>query len=72
MKFGLWIDFHLGTEHSTSSSNTLHGSRQAAEKSEILLQIEKAAKISDVDLTSYVISLEDSVNNVAIKDPMKF
>ena len=62
----------LCTEHSSSSSNALHGSKQAAEKIEILLQIEKAAKISDVDLTNYVISLEDSVNNAAIKDPMKF
>ena len=47
-KFGPWIDARSSTD------NTLHGSGRAVEKSDILLQIEKAAERSDGDLTYHV------------------
>ena len=59
-KFGLWMDTRLTTD------NTLHGSGSAVRKSGILLQIEKAAEISDGDLTWDVFSLEDAVAHLSV------
>ena len=44
-KFRLWVDKRSRTD------NVLHGNSRAKVKSRILLQIGKAAKISDGDLT---------------------
>ena len=63
-KFALWIDTRL------SIDNTLHGSGRAAEKSGILLQIEKAPETSG-DLTCYVFSLEDAVAHLSVTDPSR-
>ena len=52
-KLGLWIDVR--------SSNELHGFGRTIERSEILLQIERAADVSDGDLECYVFLLEDEV-----------
>ena len=57
-KFGLWIDTRSSTD------NTLHGSGRAVGKSSILLQIEKAAKSSDGDLTCHVFSLESDPSGI--------
>ena len=62
-KFGLWIDTH------SSTSNTLHGSGRAVEKSGILLQIEKAPEASNGGLKCYVFSLEDAVAHLNVTDP---
>ena len=62
IKFALWIDTR------STIDNTLHDSGRAAEKSGILLQIEKAAETSG-DLTCYVFSLEDVVTNLSVTDP---
>ena len=62
-KFGLWIDTR------SSADNTLHGSGRAVEKSDILLQIRKTPEASNVDLTSYVFSLEDVVAHLRVTDP---
>ena len=62
-KFGLRID----TLSSTGS--TLRGSGRMAEKSGILLQIEKAPEASNGDLTCYVFSLEDAVAHLSVTDP---
>ena len=61
--FGLWIDTRSSTD------NTLHGSGRAVEKSDILLQIEKAAESSDGDLSCHVFSLEDAVAHLAVSNP---
>ena len=61
-KFGLWIDTHSSTE------NTLHSSGRAVEKSDILLQIEKAAETSGGDLTCYVFSFEDTVAYISVNE----
>ena len=53
-KFGLWIDTRLSTD------NTFHGSGRAVEKSDILLQIEKAPEASNGDLTCYLFNLKDA------------
>ena len=39
------------------------------EKSGILLQIEKAAETSNVDLICYVFSLEEAVTHLAVTNP---
>ena len=62
-KFGLWIDTRSSTD------NTLHGSGMAVEKSDILLQIEKAPETSNGDLTCYVFSLEDAVAHLSVTNP---
>ena len=49
-KFGLWVDTRLSTENSVVEKSVV-------ENSDILLQIEKAAKNSDGDLTSHVFKL---------------
>ena len=64
-KFGLWIDTRLSTD------NTLHGSGRAVEKSEKLLQIEKAPEASNGDLTCYVFSLEDAVTHLSVIGPIE-
>ena len=64
-KFWLWIDTRLSTD------NTFHGSSRAKEKSGILLQIEKATKTSNGDLTCYVFSLEDAVAHLSITNPSR-
>ena len=61
-KFWLWI----GTRSSTD--NTLQGSGRAVEKSDIILQIEKALEASNGDLTCYVFSLEDAVSHLSVID----
>ena len=43
-KFCVWLDTR------SRNDNTLHGGGRAAEESEILLQIEKAAEICDSDI----------------------
>ena len=50
-KFGLWIDLR------SINYNRLHGSGRTVETSEILLQIERAADVSDGDLVCYIFSL---------------
>ena len=50
-KFGLWIDLR------SINDNRLHGSGRTVETSEILLQIERAADVSDGDLVCYIFSL---------------
>ena len=62
-KFALWIDTR------SSIDNMLHGSGRAVEKSDILLQIEKAPENSGGDLTCYVFSLEDEVAHLSVTDP---
>ena len=62
-KFGLWIDTPSSTD------NTLHSSGRTAEKSGILLQIEKVPETSGDDLTCYVFSLEDAVTHLNVTDP---
>ena len=59
-KFGSWIDTH------SSTNNALHVSGRTAEKSGILLQMEKVPEASDGDLTWYVFSLEDAVAHLAV------
>ena len=59
-------DNHYYTRSSTS--NTLHGSGRAVEKSGILLQIEKAAETSGGDLTCYVFSLVDVLSHLSVTD----
>ena len=61
--FLLWID------RRSSTSNILHGSGRAVEKSGILLQIEKAAETSDGDLTFYVFSLDNAVTHLSVTNP---
>ena len=61
--FGLWIDTH------SSTSNTLHGSGRAVEKSGILLQIEKVPEASNGDLTSYVFIHENAAAHLSVTDP---
>ena len=61
-KFTLWIDTR------SSIDNTFHGSGRAVEKSDILLQIEKAPEASG-DLTCYVFSLKDAVAHMSVTDP---
>ena len=61
--FGLWIDTH------SSTSNTLHGSGRAVEKSDILLQIEKVPEASNGDLTCYVFIHENAVAHLSVTDP---
>ena len=62
-KFALWIDT------SSSIDTTLHGSGRAVEKSDILLQIEKASEASGGDLMCYVFSLEDAVVYLSVTNP---
>ena len=62
-KLGLWIDTRSSTD------NTLHGSSRAVEKSDILLQIEKAPEINNGDLTCYVFSIEDAVAHLSVTNP---
>ena len=62
-KFALWIDTRSSIE------NTLHGSGRAVERSDILLQIEKAPETSVGDLTCYILSLEDAVAHLSVTDP---
>ena len=62
-KFELWIDTRSSTD------NTLHGNGRAVEKSDILLQIEKAPEASNGDLTCYMFSLEDAVAQLSVTDP---
>ena len=62
-KFGLW------THARSSTDNTLHGSDRAVEKSDILLEIEKAAESSYSGHTCHVFSLEDAVAHLAVTDP---
>ena len=62
-KFGLWIYTRSSTD------NTFHGSSRAMGKSGILLQIEKAPKTSNGDLTCYVFSLEDAVAHLSVINP---
>ena len=62
-KFELWIDTRSSTD------NTLHGNGRAVEKSDILLQIEKAPEVSNGDLTCYMFSLEDAVAQLSVTDP---
>ena len=50
-KFVLWIDLK------SSNDNRLRGSGRTVERSEILLQIERAADVSDGDLVCYLFSL---------------
>ena len=52
-KFGLRIDVR------SSNANQLHRFARRMERSEILLQIERAADVSDGDLVCYVFLLED-------------
>ena len=59
----LWIDTR------SSIDNTLHGSGRVVEKSNILLQIEKAPETSGGDLTCYVFSLEDAVAHLSFVNP---
>ena len=61
-KFGLWIDTR------SSTNNTLDSSGRTVEKSDILLQIEKAAETSNSDLICYVFSLEDAVAHLSVTD----
>ena len=51
-KFGLRIDLR------SSNDNQLHGFGRTIERSETLLQIERAADVSDGDLVCYVFSFE--------------
>ena len=62
IKFALWMDTR------SSTNNTLDGSGRVAEKSGILLQIEKAPETSRDDLTCYVFSLEDAVTHLSVTD----
>ena len=62
-KFALWI----GTR--SSIDNTLHGSGRAVEKSDILLQIEKAPETSGGNLMCHVFGLEDAVANLSVTYP---
>ena len=64
-KFELWIDTRSSTE------NTVHGSSRTVEKSDILLQIEKAAEGSDGNFACHVFSLEDAVAHLAISNSSK-
>ena len=61
-KFALWIDTR------SSIDNTLHGSGWAVEKSDILLQIERAPETSGVNLMCHVFGLEDWVANLSVTD----
>ena len=60
-KFGLWID-------TRASINTLHGSGRIVEKSGILLQIEKALKANNGNLTHCIFSLEDALAHLSAND----
>ena len=62
-KFRFWIDTRSSTD------NTLDCSGRAVEKSDILLQIEKAPEASNDDLTCYVFSFEDAVGHLSVTDP---
>ena len=62
-KFRLWIDTRLST------NNTLHGSGRIVEKSGILLQIEKALKANNGNLTHCIFSLEDALAHLSANDP---
>ena len=55
----------------TSTDNALQGSGRTVEKSGILLQVEKAAKNNDGDLTCHVFSLADTVVHLAVSDPSR-
>ena len=55
-KFGLWIDVR------SSNDNQLHGFWRTIERSGILLQIERAADVSDGDLVCYVFFVRRSSN----------
>ena len=59
---GIWIGTGSGTGY------TLHGSATVVEKSNILLQIFKAAERNYGDFTCYVFILQDVVAHVAISD----
>ena len=61
-KFGLWIDTRL------SIDNTLHGNGRAVDKG-MVIQIEKASKVSGGDLMCYVFSLEDAAAHVSVTNP---
>ena len=61
-KFGLWIDTR------SNINTTLHGSDRIVEKSSILLQIEKAPKANNGDLSCYIFSLEDAFAHLSVKD----
>ena len=61
-KFVLWI------ETCSKTDNTLHGSSGAVNKG-ITLQTDKTPETSDVDLMSYVFSLEDAVAHLSVIDP---
>ena len=52
-----------------STDNTLHGSGRVVEKSNVLLQLEKTAPISDGDHTHHVFSLQDPVAYLATSNP---
>ena len=62
-KFALWIDTR------SSIDNTLHGSGRAVEKSDTLLQIEKAPETSGGNLLRHVFSLADAVVSLSVTDP---
>ena len=62
-KFALWIDTR------SSIDNTLHGSGRAVEKSDTLLQIEKAPETSGGNLLCHVFSLADAVVSLSVTDP---
>ena len=61
-KFGLWIDTR------SSIDNTLHGNGRAVDKG-MVIQIEKASKVSGGDLMCYVFSLEDAAAHVSVTNP---
>ena len=61
-KFALWINTR------SNINTTLYGSGRAVEKSDILLQIEKAPETSG-DLTCYVFSLKDAVAHLSVTSP---
>ena len=59
----------MGRDTRSSTSNTLHGSGRAVEKSGILLQIGKMPETSNGDLTCYVLSLEEAVAHISVTNP---
>ena len=61
-KFALWIDAR------SSIDNKLRGSGRAVEKSDILIQIEKALEASG-DLMCYLFRLKDAVVHLSVTDP---
>lgn len=61
--------FGLGIDTCLSTSNVIRGSGRVVEKSGILLQIKKAATISDNNLTFHVFSLEDAIFHLATSHP---